>query len=276
MSMHYVPDKERMLTMSSAELKDSFVMSDLFRDGEQVFVVADLDRVILGGVVPTTGPITLQTPPETTTERLTDRRELGILNIGGAGTVTVDGNEYSLQPRSCLYVGRGAGDVVFGSESPENPAVLYLVSYPCVATFPTALVNQPDVTPVELGSSDEANERKLYKYIHPDGIQSGQLVMGITVMQPGSIWNTMPPHTHERRSEVYLYFGIEAPNVVVHLMGPGSDTRHVVIRDREAVLSPPWSIHAGAGTRNYMFCWAMGGENQAFSDMDAVPLDDLR
>jgi 4-deoxy-L-threo-5-hexosulose-uronate ketol-isomerase len=265
-----------MAGMSAEELRESFLVTGLFVEGEQRFEVAELDRVILGGVVPATSPLTLENPPETTTDRITDRREVGILNVGGSGSVSVDSERYELKPLSCLYVGKGSGDIVFESEDASEPAAFYLVSYPCSGEYPTALVKFEDVEPVELGSQQDANERKLYKYIHPDGIKSGQLVMGITVMQEGSVWNTMPPHTHERRSEVYLYFGIEAPNVVVHLMGPGDETRHVVIRDREAVLSPPWSIHAGAGTRAYSFCWAMGGENQVFSDMDAVPLESLR
>lgn len=274
--MRYLPDIERLTGMSAAELRDRFLVSGLFVEGEQRFEVTDLDRVILGGIVPTTSAVTLETPPETTTERLTDRREVGILNIGAAGRIHVGSDSFTLDPLSCLYVGKGAGDVVLESEDASDPAVFYLVSYPCSGEFPTALVRFADVEPVALGTRQESNERKLYKYIHPDGVESGQLVMGVTVLQEGSVWNTMPPHTHERRSEVYLYFGIDDPNVVVHLMGPGDETRHLVARNREIVLSPPWSIHAGAGTRAYSFCWAMGGENQLFSDMDAVPLESLR
>jgi 4-deoxy-L-threo-5-hexosulose-uronate ketol-isomerase len=274
--MRYLPDRVRTSTMPADELRDSFLVTGLFEAGQQRFEVAELDRVILGGVVPTSSPLKLENPPETTTDRLTDRREVGILNIGGVGSVKVGSEGYELKPLSCLYVGRGAEDIVFESGDVADPAVFYLVSYPCAGEYPTSLVEFGEVDPVELGSRQDANERKLYKYIHPDGVKSGQLVMGITIMQEGSVWNTMPPHTHERRSEVYLYFGIEAPHVVVHMMGPGNDTRHVIIRNREAVLSPPWSIHAGAGTRAYSFCWAMGGENQVFSDMDAVPLDELR
>jgi 4-deoxy-L-threo-5-hexosulose-uronate ketol-isomerase len=274
--MHYLPDRERTLGMGSSALRDTFLVSDLFREGLLTFRVTDLDRVILGGAVPTSSPIEVKPPPATTTERLTDRREVGILNIGAPGVATVGGRAYTLKPLSCLYVGQGEGDIVLESTAPDVPACFYLVSYPCIRRHPTTLVDHDDVEPVVLGSEGSANRRRLYKYIHADGIASGQLVMGITVLENGSVWNTMPPHTHDRRSEVYMYFGLEAPNVVIHLMGPGDQTRHLVVRDREAVLSPPWSIHAGVGTSAYMFCWAMGGENLAFSDMDAVPLQDLR
>lgn len=265
-----------MLGLNASALRDAYLVQDLFSEGEARFRVIDLDRVILGGAVPTTSPITLTPPEETTTERLTDRREVGILNIGGAGRIRVGENEYALERLSCLYIGRGEGDITLESDSADSPARFYIVSYPCMAEYPTTLVRKSDVSPLELGSAAEANERKLYKYIHPDGIGSGQLVMGITVMEEGSVWNTMPPHTHARRSEVYLYFDLEAPNVVVHLMGEPGDTRHLIVRNEQAILSPPWSIHAGAGTSAYKFCWAMGGENQAFSDMDAVQMDDLR
>jgi 4-deoxy-L-threo-5-hexosulose-uronate ketol-isomerase len=274
--MHYPPDSERMLEMNADQLREGFLVQGLFVDDSVIFRVIDLDRVILGGAVPRSGPLTLEPPVATTTTHLTDRREVGILNIGGAGIVEVGDDEYGLETLSCLYVGRGARKITLESRSSSEPARFYIVSYPCMADYPTALVGKTDVSPVALGSSAEANERLLYKYIHPDGIASGQLVMGITVMQEGSVWNTMPPHTHARRSEVYLYFGLTDPNVVVHLMGRPSDTRHLIVRNEEAILSPPWSIHAGAGTSAYMFCWAMGGENQAFSDMDAVPMDDLR
>jgi 4-deoxy-L-threo-5-hexosulose-uronate ketol-isomerase len=274
--MHYLPDRERSLSLSTEALREAFLVTDLFREGLLTFRVTDLDRVILGGAVPTDGPIEVEPPEATTTEHLTDRRELGILNIGGEGSIDVGGTSYDLAPLSCLYVGKGSGEITLKSVSSSNPAVFYLVSYPCAAEYPTSLVTKDDVEPVRLGSDPEANRRRLYKYIHPEGIKSGQLVMGITVLEEGNVWNTMPPHTHDRRSEVYLYFGLEAPNLVMHFMGTGEETRHLVIRNRQAVLSPPWSIHAGAGTSAYMFCWAMGGENQAFSDMDAVPLESLR
>lgn len=273
--MHYLPDRERTQFLSPDERRDGFLVSDLFNEGKLTYVACDLDRVILGGAVPTAGPLAVFAPPETGTDRLTERREVGILNIGGPGTARVGEESFEMQPLDCLYVGRGAEAIELASASADEPARFYLVSYPAHQTFPTAHVRQADVEPVELGSQAEANRRRLYKYVHPDGVVSAQLVMGITVLESGSVWNTMPPHTHERRSEVYLYFGMEEPNVVFHLMGEPDATQSLVVRSGEAVLSPPWSIHAGAGTGAYSFCWAMGGENQAFSDMQAAPLDRL-
>jgi 4-deoxy-L-threo-5-hexosulose-uronate ketol-isomerase len=271
--MRYVPDRQRSLRLTPQELREGFLVQDLFREGELTYVACDLDRVILGGAVPTAQPLAVTAPPETGTESLTERREVGILNIGGPGTATVGEETFEMQPLDCLYVGRGAAEVRLGSASAGEPARFYLVSYPAHQPFPTAHVRQQDVEPVVLGSQPEANRRRLYKYVHPDGVGSAQLVMGITVLEEGSVWNTMPPHTHERRSEVYLYFGLEEPNVVFHLMGAPEATQSLVVRNGQAVLSPPWSIHAGAGTGAYTFCWAMGGENQAFSDMQAAPLD---
>lgn len=273
--MRYVPDRERSLRMTPEELREGFLVSDLFHEGELTYVASDLDRVILGGAVPTAEPLAVTAPPETGTDQLTERREVGILNIGGPGTATVGGEEYEMKPLDCLYVGRGAEQVRLASASADEPARFYLVSYPAHQDYPTSHVGQAEVEPVELGSQAEANRRRLYKYVHPDGIGSSQLVMGITVLEEGSVWNTMPPHTHERRSEVYLYFGLEEPNVVVHLMGSPQATQSLIVRNGQAVLSPPWSVHAGAGTGAYLFCWAMGGENQAFSDMQAAPLETL-
>jgi len=273
--MRYVPDRERSLRLTPAELRAGFLVSDLFHAGRLTYVACDLDRVILGGAVPTDEPLAVTAPPETGTESLTERREVGILNIGGAGTATVGEETYEMGRLDCLYVGRGAPEVRLASASAADPARFYLVSYPAHEAFPTAHVRQRDVEPVVLGSQGEANRRRLYKYVHPAGVGSAQLVMGITVLEEGSVWNTMPPHTHERRSEVYLYFGLEAPNVVFHLMGAPEATQSLVVRSGEAVLSPPWSVHAGAGTGAYTFCWAMGGENQDFSDMQAAPLDRL-
>jgi 4-deoxy-L-threo-5-hexosulose-uronate ketol-isomerase len=275
MTMHNVPDLHRSLRMTTDELRDGFLVRNLFKDDRVTYHVSDLDRVILAGIVPVSGPIDLEAPAETGTGRLTDRREAGILNIGGEGVIHVSGERHEMKPLDCLYVGRGVGDIRFESVSADSPARYYLVSYPSHQGYPTAKVSQVDVEPVSLGSPAEANVRKLYKYIHPDGIGSSQLVMGITKLETGSVWNTMPPHTHQRRSEVYLYFGLNEPNLVVHLMGKPDSTRSLIVRNHEAVLSPPWSIHAGAGTSAYSFCWAMGGENQEFSDMQAAPLNSL-
>jgi len=205
-----------------------------------------------------------------------ERRELGILNLGGAGTVTVDGRNYEVGKLDCLYVGRGSREIVFSSREPASPAAFYLLSYPAHAVFPTTLARQADAAAVELGTAADANRRTIYKYIHPGGIKSCQLVMGFTRLAEGAVWNTMPPHTHTRRSEIYIYFDLGPDRRVMHFMGTPQQTRHLVVADRQAVISPSWSIHCGCGTGAYTFCWGMGGENQAFDDMDAAPLASLR
>jgi 4-deoxy-L-threo-5-hexosulose-uronate ketol-isomerase len=205
-----------------------------------------------------------------------ERRELGALNIGGKGLIHVDGTGYALETLDCLYIGRGAKEVVFESIDTTAPAVFYLLSYPAHATYPTTLVRKDQANSVELGSADTCNRRTIYKYIYLEGAQSCQLVMGVTHLHPGSAWNTMPAHTHMRRSEVYMYFNLAEEARVFHLMGPAEETRHIVMKNREAVVSPGWSIHAGVGTQAYSFCWGMGGENQDYGDMDPAPLNSLR
>jgi 4-deoxy-L-threo-5-hexosulose-uronate ketol-isomerase len=205
-----------------------------------------------------------------------ERREAGILNVGGAGRVTADGKEYAMASRDGLYLGRGTREVTFHSDDPAAPARFYLVSYPAHASFPAAHVPQSEADLTELGTPEQANQRRLRKYFHPGGVPTAQLVMGMTELQAGSVWNTMPAHTHARRTEVYLYFDVPQDAVVFHMMGEPTETRHLVMRDGDVALSPGWSIHSGCGTRNYTFCWAMGGENQVFSDMQGVAMGDLR
>lgn len=276
MSLHTLPDAERTQRLTTAELRDRFLVEDLFQGGAITFRFVDLDRVILGGAVPTDGPLDLGVPEELAAGSFTERRELGVLNIGGDGTVTVGEKTYALGNRDLLYVGRGSGAVSFASADAAAPARFYLVSYPSHASHPTTLVRKAEADREELGSQAKANRRDLFKYVRPGGVESGQLVMGITEIQDGSVWNTMPAHTHARRTEVYLYFDVDAEDVVFHMMGEPQEVRTVLVRDGEAVLSPGWSIHAGAGTGAYTFCWAMGGENQDFSDMQFVAMGDLR
>ena len=276
MSLHTLPDAERTRRLTTAELRDRFLVQDLFQDGQVTFRFVDLDRVVLGGAVPTDGPLDLGVPDELAAGSFTERREAGILNIGGAGTVTVGEESYALGNRDLLYVGRGSGAVSFASDDAETPARFYLVSYPCHAEHPTTLVRKAEAELEELGSQAKANRRDLFKYVRPGGVESGQLVMGITEIRDGSVWNTMPAHTHARRTEVYLYFEVDAQDVVFHMMGEPQEVRTMLTRDSEAVLSPGWSIHAGAGTGAYTFCWAMGGENQDFGDMQFVAMADLR
>ena len=198
------------------------------------------------------------------------------MNVGGKGSIAVDGKEFTFAKRDCLYIGRGSKQIEFSSANTQEPAWFYLISYPAHATHPTRLATATEAATVELGAPRDANQRTIYKYIHKDGIQSCQLVMGFTELKEGSIWNTMPPHTHSRRTEVYLYFDVAPDAAVFHMMGAAQQTRHMIVRNGEAVLSPPWSIHCGAGTRRYSFIWAMGGENQEFTDMDQIAVKDLK
>jgi 4-deoxy-L-threo-5-hexosulose-uronate ketol-isomerase len=236
----------------------------------------DLDRVVLGGAMPTDRPLALEPLPAMRATHFCERRELGVLNIGGAGTVTVDGVAHTLNAHDVLYVGRGTCEVLFASASAADPARCYLVSYPAHASYPTRLVRPQDTDHLELGTAEHANRRTVRRYIHAQGVQSCQLVMGVTTLAPGSVWNTMPAHTHDRRSEVYLYFGLPVDAMVVHLLGEPTNTRSLMVRDGEVALSPGWSVHAGCGTQAYAFCWAMGGENQDYADMDPVRMETIR
>jgi 4-deoxy-L-threo-5-hexosulose-uronate ketol-isomerase len=261
--------------MTTEEVRAAFLITDLFQPGRVTLRAVDLDRVVLGGVVPTSGALRLEATEALAAEYFTERREVGVLNVGGAGGVTVDGKRLALGKRDMAYIGRGSRDVAFESENPESPALFYLVSYPAHATHPTRRIGYDETQAAELGSAAQANQRRLSRFIHPDGAASAQLVTGITELREGSVWNTMPAHTHQRRTEVYLYFDLPEDGVVIHLLGEPAATRHLVVREGEVALSPSWSVHAGCGTGSYSFCWAMGGENQAFSDMQGVEMRDL-
>ena len=235
------------------------------------------DRIIVMGAVPVDEPLHLPVAPEVTgTESFLERRELGLINLGGPGAVLVDGRSWTMNTMDGLYIGRGARQVEFASLKMEDPSRFYMISTTAHAELPIQHCSQSDTAHVHLGSPEAANERDLYKYIHPEGLKSCQLVMGCTRIAPGSVWNTMPAHRHMRRTEVYLYFDIDPDQAVFHFMGTPEETRHLVVRREEAVFSPSWSIHSGAGTGSYQFIWAMAGENQAFTDMDGVPIPDLR
>ena len=274
--MRYFPDAAGARTLSTEELRSRFLFSELFEPGKVVLHVTDLDRLVVGGAVPRAEPLRLEPPSELAAEYFTERRELGALNVGGNGTITVDGKPYAMAKRDVLYVGKGSRDVRFGSDDSAAPARYYLVSYPAHASYPTNRVTAGEAHSTEIGSADKAHRRRISRYIHADGVKSGQLVMGVTVLEPGSVWNTMPAHTHGRRTEIYMYFDLPPDAVVVHLMGEPQETRSIIVRDGEAVLSPGWSIHSGCGTGSYSFCWAMGGENQDYADMDPVDTRKLR
>lgn len=276
MSLHYTPSAAETRRMTTEELRAAFLVQGLFQPGEANIRCYDLDRVALGGVVPTRAPIALPNPPELAAAFFLERRELGVVNIGAPGSVQADGAAHKLGNRDGLFVGRGSREVVFASDDPARPARFYLVSYPAHASYPSAHVAAAEVPSAELGTQDGASRRRLRRYFHEEGVRTAQLVLGVTDIEPGSVWNTMPAHTHPRRTEVYLYFDLPAGGVVFHLMGEPTETRHLVVREGEAVLSPGWSLHAGVGTARYGFCWAMGGENQAYGDMQAVAPDSLR
>jgi 4-deoxy-L-threo-5-hexosulose-uronate ketol-isomerase len=276
MRLYQVADQVRYGLMNTEELRETFLLEELFQPGEIEFAYVDLDRTVIGSAVPTASPLKLETEPELRADYFLERRELGVLNVGGAGTVIVDGKSFEMEKQDCLYVGRGSKDVVFSSKDAAKPASFYLLSYPAHAEYPTMMVKFADMKPVELGTVETCNKRTIYKAIYKDGIKSCQLVMGFTMLAPGSNWNTMPAHTHMRRSEVYFYFDVDPAHRVFHLMGPPDATSHLVIADKEVVVSPGWSIHAGVGTKHYTFCWGMGGENQAYDDMDGVAIAELR
>jgi 4-deoxy-L-threo-5-hexosulose-uronate ketol-isomerase len=276
MKLVQMADPVRYARMTTEELRATFLLEGLFQPGKIEFAYVDLDRTVIGSAVPVGGALTLETAPELRAEYFLERRELGVLNVGGAGTVVVDGVSYELGKLDCLYAGRGSKSVTFASKSSAEPAAFYLLSYPAHKEYPTKMVKFAELEGLKLGAVETCNKRTIYKAIYREGVKSCQLVMGFTLLEAGSNWNTMPPHTHMRRSEVYFYFDVDAAHRVLHLMGPPDATSHLVIADRQVVVSPGWSIHAGVGTKNYGFCWGMGGENQAYDDMDGVAIKDLK
>jgi 4-deoxy-L-threo-5-hexosulose-uronate ketol-isomerase len=275
MRLIQIADAVRFPRMTTQELRASFLVDGLFDAGRVCMAYIDLDRTVVGSAVPLDAPLRLETDPDLRAGYFTERRELGILNIGGSGAVEVEGAAYELATLDALYVGRGNEYISFSSHDASSPAEFYLLSYPARASYPTTKVESNVVQPVVLGSPEMANHRNIRRLIHLEGVRSCQLVMGFTQLTQGSIWNTMPPHTHMRRSEVYLYFNMQATERVIHLMGPAHETRHLVVADKQVVISPGWSIHAGAGTGSYTFCWGMGGENQVYNDMDPLAIADL-
>lgn len=259
----------------TARLREEFLIEDLFQVDEIKMVYSHIDRIITGSAVPTK-ELTLTAGEELRADYFLQRREMGIINIGGKGTVVVDGTEYELEYKDGLYIGMGAKDIVFCSADVSAPAKFYFNSAPAHKSYPTVLIKPEDCVKEELGSLETSNHRTITKYILPGQVESCQLVMGMTSLKPGSVWNTMPCHTHDRRMEVYLYFELPEDAAVFHYMGEPTETRHIVMRNEEAVISPSWSIHSASATQAYTFIWGMVGENQAFDDMDHVAMKDLR
>lgn len=276
MERRYLPDAVRYPRLNTGELRSGYLIENLFVPGIAKLVYTDVDRAVVGGIVPTSQKLALETAKELASSFFAERREIGVINLAGNGSISVDGQTFALAKRDCLYIGRGSKQIEFSSANAQQPAWFYLVSYPAHTAHPTRLVTPKDAEPVNLGTPKDANQRTIYKYIHLNGVKSCQLVMGFTELKEGSVWNTMPPHTHTRRTEVYLYFDVAPDAAVFHIMGSAEETRHLVVRSGEAVLSPPWSMHCGAGTRAYSFVWAMGGENQEFTDMDQIAVKELK
>lgn len=286
MELRTAASPKDMKHYTTERLREEFLIQDLFQPGEIKLVYSHVDRIITGAAVPVE-PLVLTAGEELRAAYFLQRREMGVINVGGAGSITVDGRKYDVGYKEGMYIGMGAKDIVFASTDGKDPAKFYLNSAPAHKTYPTVLI-RPEGTPeegvvivkdenkVELGSLEDANHRVICKYILPGQVESCQLVMGMTKLEPGSVWNTMPCHTHDRRMEVYLYFEMPEDAIVMHYMGEPDETRHIVMRNEEAVISPSWSIHAGCGTRAYTFIWGMVGENQAFDDMDDVAMKDLR
>lgn len=274
---HYTTDR----------LREEFLIQELFTPGEIKMVYSHIDRIITGAAVPAAEALKLTAGAELRAEYFLQRREMGVINIGGAGEIVVDGQKFKIAHKEGMYIGMGAKDIVFSSVNPKEPAKFYFNSTPAHKTYPTVLIRPEgeaeegvvivkDENKVELGSLEQSNHRTICKYILPGQVESCQLEMGMTKLEPGSVWNTMPSHTHDRRMEVYLYFDIPENAFVMHYMGESTETRHIVMRNEEAVISPSWSIHSGCGSQAYTFIWGMAGENQDFDDMDNIDNRDLR
>jgi 4-deoxy-L-threo-5-hexosulose-uronate ketol-isomerase len=269
-----VADEVRYWTMTTTELREHFLVN-LFTEGKLELVFTDADRAVIGSAVPLDKSLTLDAADALRAVYFLERRELGIINVGGKGKVIVGGQSYELDYCDALYVGRDNRKVSFASVDPKQLARFYLLSYPAHKEYPTLMARKANAKAVRLGEQATCNKRTIYKCIHPQDIQSCQLVMGFTVLDEGRVWNTMPTHTHDRRSEIYLYFDMQPETRVIHLMGKPEETRNLVVANRQVVVSSSWSIHFGAGTGAYTFCWGMGGENQDFDDMDMVAIKDL-
>jgi 4-deoxy-L-threo-5-hexosulose-uronate ketol-isomerase len=276
MEIRFQNSPAEVATMSTDQLRSTFLAENIVNDDTVTFLYSHYDRVIIGGARPVNKELTLDNDPELRADFFLERREIGIINVGGQGIVSVDGERYELSKLDTLYAGKGVKDVRFSSADGASPAVFFLMSSPAHQSYPTRMMTKQEASPARMGETSTANKRTIYKYIHAGGIQSSQLVMGLTVLEEGSVWNTMPAHTHTRRMEAYFYFDVPEQHRVFHLMGEPAQTRHLLIGNYQAVVSPPWSIHSGCGTSNYSFIWGMAGENYTFTDMDAVPIPSIR
>ena len=280
MDIRYSANQKDFKRYTTEEIRKEFLIENLYVADQVVAVYSHVDRTVTLGCMPVNESVSIDKGIDIWanfgTQYFLERREIGIFDIGGEGTITVDGTVYELGYKDCLYITCGAKQVHFASKDPAHPAKFYMVSAPAHCSYETRLIKIADAAKKPLGSLETSNKRVINQFIHPDVLKTCQLSMGMTVLEPGSVWNTMPAHTHERRMEVYMYFEVPKDQVVFHMMGEGSETRHIVMQNEQAVISPSWSIHSGAGTSNYTFIWAMGGENQAFDDMDVIPTTELK
>lgn len=263
-------------TMDTEMLRENFLVDDLFVSGGVSLTYTHYDRMIVGGAMPTNSALKLEAIKPTGTSGFLERREIAVFNIGDAGSITVDGEKHPLGHRDMLYIGMGASDVEFASDDAAFPAKFYLLSAPAHHSYPTKMVQIDDAKRLDLGAKETCNERSIFQFVHPEGIQTCQLVVGMTQLAPGSIWNTIPSHVHSRRSEIYLYFALPEDARVFHMMGEPDETRHLLVANEQAILSPHWSIHSGAGTSNYTFIWAMAGDNVDYTDVEMAPVEELR
>ena len=276
MEVRFESSRKETAGMTTEELRSNFLVEQLMVDDQIKLVYSHYDRVIIGGAKPVNSSLELEAHAELRADFFLERREIGIINVGGEGAVEVDGERFSLAKLDCVYAGKGVKSVRFSSKNSAAPAVFYFLSSPAHANYPTRKLSKEEAQPSALGDQKTANRRSIYKYIHAEGIQSAQLVMGLTVLDEGSVWNTMPAHTHSRRMEAYFYFDVLEDQRVFHFMGEPQQTRHLLVANHEAIISPPWSIHSGCGTASYGFIWGMAGENYTYTDMDPAPLAELR
>lgn len=274
-TQRYATSPAQLIGMDTEETRKRYLVDNLFSPDEVTAVYTHHDRIVIAGILPVKETVSLPGFPEIRSDHFFDHREAGIVNVGGTGTIIVDGENYRLVKGACLYVGRGKTAVEFASDDSADPARFYLFSAPAHTEYPTALVEPGQGTIRELGDQKTSNRRTLNQYIHEDGIKSCQVVMGVTQLHEGSMWNTMPSHTHDRRTECYLYFDVPEDQRVIHLMGKPQETRHMLVANNQAIISPSWSIHSGVGTEAYSFVWSMAGENQSFDDMDTFPVTEM-
>lgn len=276
MEIRYAAHPQDVKSYDTSKLRSEFLSTNIMESSKISLVYTHYDRFIYGGVFPVWQPLSLPNFDALKADYFLQRRELGIINTGWKGTVMVDEEEFELDNLDVLYIGKGKKNITFESVESGKPAKFYLNSCPAHQSFPTVKATKEEANIVDLGTQVASNKRTIYQFIHEDGIQSCQLVMGYTELKAGNIWNTFPPHTHDRRMEVYFYFDLPEDQIVMHFMGQPQETRHIAVKNEQAVISPPWSIHAGAGTSNYKFIWGMAGENKSFADMDGIPLSEVR